>query len=491
MKNFILLIFTFFSLGLTAQNIYFIKSYGNNGYDYGRDIKQDLDTGYIATGSSSSFTSGNADAFLLKVDSLGNFKWSYNYGGPGSDWGEAVLPSADGGYVVSGFTNSFGAGGFDFYFVKTNDVGVPQFTKTYGGSDWDKAYDMVQLPDNGYVIVGETYSYGAGNNDIYIVRTTANGDTLWTRTYGGTQEDYANAVLLDGDSLVVVGGTKSFGAGMTDGIILKYHIDGTLGWTKVAGMEREDYFTSITSNQNGEYFLGGTRHYYYDQTGYLGDFWIYNMNDDGSLLADTSMTGGSHEFEIANGIAVDYQDNIYYAGSTKSFGYATTDFKKDAFVGRLLNNYYQASYINNFGVAGDEEVTAFYNTYDKGYIGIGNTKFMSSGGNNIFILKIDKNNTTGNITVTTELTSDIITLSIDESNELNEKLKVYPTLVSNLVNIEGLQGVFTVQVFDLSGRLILQTNNSKIIDMSEINSGLYIINITQGDFNKQVKIIKS
>ena len=116
---------------------------------------------------------------------------------------------------------------------------------------------------------------------------------------------------------------------------------------------------------------------------------------------------------------------------------------------------------------------------------------MSSGGNNIFILKIDKNNTTGNITVTTELTSDIITLSIDEPNELNEKLKVYPTLVSNLVNIEGLQGVFTVQVFDLSGRLILQTNNSKIIDMSEINSGLYIIKITQGDFNKQVKIIKS
>ncbi|MFD1553323.1 hypothetical protein DNU06_06575 [Putridiphycobacter roseus] len=491
MKNTLILLFTCLCFVASAQNIYFIKSYGNNGYDYGRDIKQDLDTGYIATGSSSSFTSGNADAFLLKVDSLGNFKWSYNYGGSGSEWGEAVLPSADGGYALAGYTNSIGAGGFDFYFVKTNNTGVPLITKTYGGSDWDKAYDMVQLPDNGYVMVGETYSYGAGNSDIYIIRTDVNGDTLWTRTYGGAAEDYANAVLLDGDSLVVVGGTKSFGAGMTDGIILKYHIDGTLGWTKIAGKEREDYFTSITSNQNGEYFLGGTRHYYYDQTGYLGDFWIYNMNDDGSLLADTSLTGGSHEFEIANGIAVDYQDNIYFAGSTKSFGYATTDFKTDAFVGRLLNNYYQGNYINNFGVAGNEVVNAFYNTYDKGFIGIGNTEFKSTGGSNLFILKVDKDNTTGSITVTTELSNEAITLAVEDLDDLNEQLQVYPTLVNDFIHIEGMQGSFVINIIDLTGRVVLQSETSSLLNLSKLTKGLYLLQIKQGNLQKQVKIVKS
>jgi hypothetical protein len=146
-----------------SQNINFIKSYGNNGYDYGRDIKQDVDTGYIATGSSSSFTSENADAFLLKVDSLGNFKWSYDYGGQGSDWGEAVVVTLDSSYAIGGYTNSFGSGGFDFYLVRTNSVGVPLWEKTYGGSDWERAHDMVQLPDSGFVLVGETYSYGSGN----------------------------------------------------------------------------------------------------------------------------------------------------------------------------------------------------------------------------------------------------------------------------------------------------------------------------------------
>src|SRR5690606_3590882 len=108
MKQILTLIIIFLSVVVSAQNIHFIKTYGNSGYDYGRDIKQDIDTGYIATGSSSSFTSGTADAFLLKVDSLGNFKWSYNYGGSGADWGESVVVLEEGGYAIGGFTNSFG-----------------------------------------------------------------------------------------------------------------------------------------------------------------------------------------------------------------------------------------------------------------------------------------------------------------------------------------------------------------------------------------------
>ncbi|MEZ4924049.1 MAG: hypothetical protein R2780_12830 [Crocinitomicaceae bacterium] len=153
-----------------SQNINFIKSYGNDGYDYGKDIKQDLDTGYIVTGSSSSFLSGDADAFLLKVDSIGNFKWSYNYGGPGSDWGESLVLTSDSGYAIGGYTNSFGNGGFDFYLIKTDINGTPLFQKTYGGSDWDQAYDVTQLDDSGFVLVGKTYSYGNGLSDIYMIK---------------------------------------------------------------------------------------------------------------------------------------------------------------------------------------------------------------------------------------------------------------------------------------------------------------------------------
>lgn len=487
MKQIIFSILLMCSTSVFSQNIHFIKSYGNNGYDYGEDIKQDIDTGYIATGSSSSFSSENADAFLLKVDSLGNFKWSYNYGGSGTEWGKGVVTTKAGGFAIGGFSNSYGMGDFDFYLVKTDQNGIPEYEKTYGGSDWDKAHDIIEMADSGFVMVGETYSFGNGNNDIYIVRTDVFGDTIWTRTYGGTEADFANSVLLDGDSLVVVGGTASSGNGMTDGIILKYHIDGTLGWTKTVGMEREDYFTSITSNNDGEYFLGGTRHYYFDLTGYLADFWIYNMEDTGLLIADTSITSGSHEYEIANGISVDGNDNIYFGGSTKSFGYATIDGFTDAFVGKLNNNYYQGSYIKNFGVSGNEAVNQLRNTSDRGFIAIGNTEYHSTGGNNLFILKIDEVNSTGTITVNSELIMDIITLSIEADEAQSSSIHIYPTLARKFIKIEGVsQPDFTISIVDLTGKEVLRENGLDMIDINHLSNGYYVLNI-----NNKTSTIKS
>jgi hypothetical protein len=491
MKKIIFAFSVLISIISFGQNINFIKSYGNNGYDYGRDIKQDIDTGYIATGSSSSFGNETADAFLLKVDSVGEFIWSYNYGGQDTDWGESVVITSDDSYAIGGFTNSFGNGGFDFYLVRTDANGVPLWEKTYGGSDWDRAHSIVQLADSGFVLVGETYSYGNGNSDIYMVRTNKNGDTLWTRTYGGTENDYGNSVVLDGDSLVVAGGTESFGAGMSDGIILKYHIDGSLGWVKTAGMEKNDYFTSIISNNSGEYFLSGSRLYYYDQTGYLDDFWIYNISDDGNtLLSDTTMSGGSHEVEIAYDIAVDATDNIFYGGSTKSFGSALLDGKTDAFMGKLLNNYYTGTYLQSFGSGGDDDIRALDYCYDKGIVGVGNLKYNSSGGNNVIIVKVDRTNSEGVISVIQDLVTDSITLSFEELIIATE-LKVYPTIFENTITIEGLPSGSIVKVYGNSGQLMYSSNiSSPYFDLNFLASGFYILKIETENSIVTHKIIK-
>ena len=467
------------AIHLNAQNITFIKSYGNSGYDVAKDVKQDLDTGYIATGSSSSFVSAQADAFLLKVDSLGNFKWSYNYGGEGSEWGEKVIITNDSAYALAGYTNSIGNGGFDFYLVKTNSEGTVEFEKSYGGTDWDKAHGLVQMPDSGYVMVGETYSYGSGGTDAYIIRTNKNGDTLWTRVFGGPEDDYANDVLIDGDSIVVVGGTESFGAGMADGLILKYHMDGTLGWSQVNGKEREDYYTSIVKNTSGEYFLGGTRHYYFDQTGWLGDFWIYNITSDGQILnADTSMTGGTHELEIAHDIAIDDNDNIFWAGETKSFGYSTIDNEKDAYLGKLLNNYYEGNYIKNFGEAGEDVAYGMDICYDLGIVACGNLHFASTGGNNMFIARVDRFNTVGLFYVTTDIITDNITLSYDELIATDE-LKLYPTLVDDLITLEGFNQDPEIKIYNSIGQLVNQPAvNGSQINVSILSPGFYISLIT-------------
>lgn len=495
MKNriYLLLILTLiFSFKSISQNIHFIKSYGNSGYDFGRDIKQDLDTGYIATGSSSSFSNGSADAFLLKVDSLGNFKWSYNYGGQETDWGESVVVTHDSSYAIGGYTNSFGAGGFDFYLVRADKDGTPLWEKTYGGSDWDRAHSIIQLPDSGFVLVGDTYSYGNGNADIYMIRTDKNGDTLWTNTYGGTENDFGNAVILDGDSLVIAGGTESFGSGMSDGIILKYHIDGSFGWSKVVGKEKNDYFTSIVSNHNGEYFLAGTRLYYFDQTGYLGDFWVYNIEDDGNtVIADTALSHGSHELEIAHDIIVKANDNVIYVGETKSFGQALVDFESDAYIGYMNSFYYSFFYVQNFGSLGNDVLYGLDYCYDKGIIGIGVMDYTSTGGGNLFIVKVDQTNSFGSIIVENDLTNEDLTLSYIELTT-ETKPTVYPTVFNDFINITDLPTANTVSIYNSVGNIVFKKQNisNKQLNLEQLSTGLYFLVIENEENSVSTKIIK-
>jgi hypothetical protein len=498
MKLFFTTIILFVSFLSQGQNIYFIKSYGNNGYDYGRDIKQDIDTGYIVTGSSSSFNNSNGQAFLLKVDSLGNFLWSNAYGGPEAEWGESVVVTSDNGYALGGYTNSYGAGGFDFYVVKTDGNGNALWENTYGGSDWDRAHSLIQLPDSGYVIAGETYSYGNGNMDVYIVRTDKNGDTLWTRTFGGTEDDFANAVMLDGDSLIVAGGTSSFSNGMTDGLILKYHIDGTLGWYKTAGKDKEDYFTSVDIRSASQrYYFGGTRDYHHDSNCDCGqEFWVYIINQfGGNLIADTARIGVQPGAEIIHDIEIVGTNNdIIYGGSTSTWG-SNTDLSPEtpnAFIGKITGlNYYVASYINNFGVDGADVIYGLDFCYDDGIVGVGQLAYNATGGMNTVIVKIDKNNTPGSYSVINSITSnENITLSYNSFAE-KSKINVYPTLFTELITITGLPTEHSIEIYNTNGKLVYRSiNSSNSIDLQELSKGIYILNIITSQGNVTTKIIK-
>jgi len=493
MRNRLFILLFFISLTqVNAQTIHFLKSYGNTGYDYGRDIKQTSDTGYICTGSSSSFGSGDADVFLLKVDSLGNFKWSYNYGGSGSDWGQEIVITEDSSYAIGGYSNSFGAGGFDFYLVRADVNGLPLWEKTYGGSDWDKCNAMARIPaDSGFVLVGETYSYGNGNRDVYIIRTNKSGDTLWTRTYGGTLDDYANGVLVDGDSIVICGGTESFGAGMADGIIIKMGIDGNFGWTKVVGKSREDYFTSIVK-RNFYYTLGGTKSYTYvtDQM----DFWVYKIFADGTTqMADTTWDGDQLGNDIVYDVVMEPSiDVVYYGGSTTSWG--SPDVSSgitDCFISKLDPGYGWLPYVQNFGEVGSDALFAMEFCYDDGLVAIGDLEKYSTGGNNVLIVKIDKNNSFVYISVNDDITFDDITLSSQEIFDSTIKLSVYPNPTQSTLNISNINNIELIQLFDVQGNLIMSIlEPENTIDISTFNQGIYFIEFTSETSKETVQIIK-
>lgn len=183
--------------------------YGGTGTDDGDDIQQTTDGGYIITGNTSSFSAGIwRDVYLLKITSTGVVQWSRAYGKAGeTDYGMSVQQTIDGGYVVGGYTRSYGAGDYDMYLIKTDVNGDTLWTKTYGGTGKDRCYSVQQTTDTGFVLVGVTESYGVdplNSYDVYVVKTDANGDTLWTKTYGGIWGDYGQDIKLTTDGGYII-----------------------------------------------------------------------------------------------------------------------------------------------------------------------------------------------------------------------------------------------------------------------------------------------
>ncbi|MCP4631383.1 MAG: T9SS type A sorting domain-containing protein, partial [candidate division Zixibacteria bacterium] len=194
-------------------------------------VQQTTDGGYIIAGETGSYGAGNRDSYLIKTDSSGDTLWTQTYGGASHDIAESVQQTTDGGYILGGYTESYGAGNRDFYLIKTDSSGDTLWTRTYGGAAYDYAESVQQTTDGGYIMTGYTSSFGAGGADCYLIKTDSSGDTLWTRTYGGAIYDMAYSVQQTTDGgYIVAGGTNSFGPGSADFYLVKvegapYYLD--------------------------------------------------------------------------------------------------------------------------------------------------------------------------------------------------------------------------------------------------------------------------
>jgi hypothetical protein len=200
---------------------------GTNGYNDGYSVRQTFDKGYIVTGYTNGFGEPNGDAYLCKTDSSGNVLWTKTYSSLGIDWGNSVKQTSDSGYVVAG-TSSFDSLTLtDVYLIKTNSVGDTLWTKTYGGSGYDYGQDVQQTTDGGYIITGYTNNCDTCDNSVYLIKTDANGNLLWSNTNGGSGDDEGNYVVQTADGGYAVGGfSNSFGAGDYDFYLIKTDANG-------------------------------------------------------------------------------------------------------------------------------------------------------------------------------------------------------------------------------------------------------------------------
>jgi parallel beta-helix repeat protein len=205
------------------------KTYGGTGGDQAYALVQTADGGYALAGYTRYLGGNDRDFWLVKTDSYGNAQWNRTYGGTNVDSAEALVETTDGGYALAGWTDSFGAGGWDAWLVKTDASGTMQWNQSYGGADIDEALALVETTDGGYALAGYTCSSGAGGPDAWLVRTDANGIEQWNQTYGGTDSDYAWALVQTADGgYALAGETWSFGAGDADAWLVKIDASGNL-----------------------------------------------------------------------------------------------------------------------------------------------------------------------------------------------------------------------------------------------------------------------
>jgi predicted secreted protein len=177
------------------------KTYGGTGDDTEMNLVRTADGGYAITGYTGSFGAGGLDGWLVKTDAAGNMQWNKTYGGTGDDYGIHVLQTVEGGYAIIGYTTSFGAGGEDVWLVKADAAGNMQWNQTYGGTGAEQGWSLIQTSDGGYAMAGYTSSFGAGGQDFYVVKTDE---------AGAVPEGLTIGVMVLLSTLAVIVGTRYF-----------------------------------------------------------------------------------------------------------------------------------------------------------------------------------------------------------------------------------------------------------------------------------------
>lgn len=280
-------------------------------YDYGLSIQKTIDNGYIITGFAESKTEGK-HAFLLKTDGYGDLQWARTYGGQYNDFGYAAQQVADEGFIVVGRTNSVGTG-YDVFLIKTNSNGDTLWTKTYGGDTNDNGRDVQQTSDGGYIIVGYTQTVNMFS-DIYVIKTDSIGDTLWTKTYRENNYNIGNSILQTTDNGYIIAGSVGSGEYETDVYLIKLDNLGDTLWTRKYDRSISDYGYSVQQTvDHGYIIVGDTR----STSSGKSDIYLIKTDNIGDTVWTRTFGG-------------DYMDYGFSVQQTTDGGYIITGTSEDA-----------------------------------------------------------------------------------------------------------------------------------------------------------------
>jgi PGF-CTERM protein len=305
----------------------------------GEDIKevtlfrQASDGGYIIAGRKESYGAGSDDFWLLKTDAQGTEQWNRTFGGDSSDWLYSFQQTFDGGYILCGDTHSFGNGSSDFWLLKTDNNGIELWNRTFGGDSSDWLYSFQQTFDGGFILGGDTRSFGTGSSDFLLVKTDSNGSEQWYRTFGGANNDrgYSVQQTFDG-GYILAGMTESSSANHFDLLMLKIDSNGIEQWNRtIVGPNEDTRLYSILQSPDSGYIIAGKT--VSSGTGSIRDdsydMWLVSTDPDGSVQWEMTFgrtTFGGITHDMARYVLLAPDGGMVVAGDKDSWSDQGIDF---------------------------------------------------------------------------------------------------------------------------------------------------------------------
>jgi putative intracellular protease/amidase/ABC-type dipeptide/oligopeptide/nickel transport system permease subunit len=304
------------SAPFVADDVVWAKTYGGPQAEGCRAICPCPDGGFIMAGYTFSHGSGDSDVLVIKTDDQGNMIWSRTYGGAGAEYGNGCLSTSD-GYLVVGYTTSCGSGSKDVYLMKLDKKGKEIWSKTYGGASWDEGVAVRESADGHYVVCGHTHSFGKGEEDVYLIKTDSLGNLIWSRAYGGERLDMGNSISVTSDGGFLIGATSGSFSQNTDFFLIRTDADGQELWSRTYAAKGPrghgfDWCNSVSLTQDGGALLAG-----YADCQDVMDIHVIKTDPEGREVWSKTL-GQKPFYDFGNAVCESPSGDIILLGTTKS-----------------------------------------------------------------------------------------------------------------------------------------------------------------------------
>ncbi len=451
--NFLLLFFYLYFPQINfGQDTTFINSYGGKENDNARSLIKTEKGGYLLVGSSNSF-SVSSDIYVIETDSFGKFLWSKTYGGNGIEWGYSATKAGNGNYVIAGITNSFGSGGYDGLLIKIDGFGNVQWQKSFGGSDWDFLYCVKQTSDSGFILAGESYSFGSGNNDAWLIKTDKDGEIEWSKTFGGTGNERAQQVIQTFDGGFILCGSAVLPPDSLENFyVVKTNEIGDTTWTKVFGGDSADVAHCIIQGVDSNFFIAGAT-----KSWGLGkfDFYLGKLNQIGDTIR-TEIFGGYDDDEWFSIFENPANKNIVLVG----YSYSQIGAGKEDIFYRVIDEDWYFVKQSNFGGSENERGYGIFPADQGGYVMAGTTNSYGMGFNDFILLKTYINGLSLFPPVATVFYDSLIVSKPESIVSEDGKVFPNPATVDICLHLSSnnFSSVFAIEVVNVLGVRVFSEN---------------------------------